>query len=153
MTRIKIGDVFKINTPNGEAYLQYVHEDKTIGELVRILPGVYEKPPENLKEIVSGKEAYLLHCSLKPAKRQKIIEAISNYDIPPDFKIPRKFRTEITDDEGNLIGWHIVDYVTWYNDVVYELTEEQIQLSPWDTWSYPLLVERVSEGWTLENWK
>lgn len=153
MTKIKIGDVFKINTPNGEAYLQYVHEDETIGELVRILPGVYEKLPENLNEIVAGKEAYLLHCPLKPAIRHKIIEAISNYDISQDFKIPQKFRTEITDDEGNLIGWCIVDYVTWYNDVVYELTEEQIQLSPWGIWSYPLLVERVSEGWALENWK
>lgn len=153
MTKIKIGDVFKINTPNGEAYLQYVHEDETIGELVRILPGVYEKLPENLNEIVVGKEAYLLHCPLKPAIRHKIIEAISNYDISQDFKIPQKFRTEITDDEGNLIGWCIVDYVTWYNDVVYELTEEQIQLSPWGIWSYPLLVERVSEGWALENWK
>ncbi|TCI30747.1 hypothetical protein EVJ33_05495 [Exiguobacterium sp. SL-10] len=153
MARIQIGDVFKINTPNGEAYLQYVHEDKTIGELVRILPGVYEKTPKNLKEIVAEKEAYLLHCPLKPAIRHKIIEAISNYDIPQDFKIPHKFRTEITDNEGNLVGWHIVDYSTWYNHEVYELTEEQIQLSPWDTWSYPLLVKRITEGWALENWK
>lgn len=50
MARIKIGDVFKINTPNGEAYLQYVYEDKTLGELVRILPGVYEKSPKTLKK-------------------------------------------------------------------------------------------------------
>ena len=31
MEKIKIGDIFEISTPKGNAYLQYVDSDKTIG--------------------------------------------------------------------------------------------------------------------------
>jgi hypothetical protein len=41
MARIKIGDVFEISTPKGKAYLQYVHKNETIGELLRILEGLF----------------------------------------------------------------------------------------------------------------
>ncbi len=38
MVRLNIGDVFEIETSNGLAFFQYVHHDKIIGSLIRILP-------------------------------------------------------------------------------------------------------------------
>jgi hypothetical protein len=48
MAKIKLGDLFEINTPNGKAYLQYVYKDSTLGELVRVLPGLYKERPSEL---------------------------------------------------------------------------------------------------------
>jgi len=96
-----------------------------VGELIRVLPGVYDKIPDNLKEIVTGKEEYFVHFPVKAAKKQKIIELISNFDLPNGLEIPKKFRTEIMNNDGNLVGWHIVDYETWQRETISELTEEQ----------------------------
>lgn len=38
LARIKIGDVFEIETLNGIGLFQYVHKDKAMGHLIRILP-------------------------------------------------------------------------------------------------------------------
>lgn len=42
MKKIKIGDVFKIYTPKGMAYFQYVFQNQYDGELIRTLPGLYD---------------------------------------------------------------------------------------------------------------
>ena len=42
MPKIKIGDIFEINTPNGKAYLHYIHEDPKIKrQLIRVFQGLY----------------------------------------------------------------------------------------------------------------
>lgn len=153
VARIKVGDVFEVDTPRGKAYIQYVSHNEMIGELIRVLPGVYDKIPDNIKEIVTGKEEYFVHFPVKAAKKQKIVELISNFDLPKGLEIPKKFRTEIMNNDGNLVGWHIVDYETWQRETISELTEEQKKLSPWGTWNDALLIERISQEWTLENWR
>lgn len=152
MVRLKVGDVFEIHTPRGKAYIQYVSNDEVIGELIRVLPGVYDNLPDNIKEIASGKEEFFIHFPLKAALKQKILKRVSNFDLPKNFKIPTKFRTEVTDNEGNIIGWHIVDYDTLKRETVSKLSEEQTKLSPWGTWNDTLLIERISQGWTLKEW-
>ena len=152
MAQLKVGDVFEVDTPRGKAYIQYVSHNEVIGELIRVLPGVYDKRPENLMEIVNKKGDYFIHFPVKAAKKQKIVELISHFALPKGLEIPKKFRTEITDKDGNLAGWHIVDYDTWQRDTISELSEEQKKLSPWGTWNDTLLIERISQEWTLENW-
>lgn len=46
MKKIQIGDVFEIETPKGKGYFQYVYHNKAIGELIRILPGLYFDEPD-----------------------------------------------------------------------------------------------------------
>lgn len=150
--RLKVGDVFEVDTPRGKAYIQYASHDEVIGELIRVLPGVYDKRPENLMEIVNGEEEYFIHFPLKAAKKQKLVELISNFELAKGLEIPKKFRDDITDKDGNLIGWHIVDYDTWQRETISELSEEQKKLSPWGTWNDTLLIERILQEWTLENW-
>lgn len=147
LKRIKIGDVFEINTPKGNAYVQYIYNNTDVGELIRVLQGVYSNQPSDLSTIVNEKELYLVHFPLKPAVKQGIVKQVGNFDLPKNFELPKKMRAEHID--GN---WHIVDYETWQRQTVKLLSDEQKKLSPWEIWNDTLLIERISEGWTLDKW-
>lgn len=152
MKRIKIGDVFRIKTDNGIAYFQYVFNNKTIGELIRILPGLYEEQLNNLSDLVEEKELFFIHFPLKAAYKQEIVNFVDNFDLPKSLKLPRYMRSKKVDNESKLISWQIIDYNTWKRESVNKLSPEQIKLSPWGTWNDTLLIERLSEGWTLDKW-
>jgi|GEM_PF-3874736 len=34
MASIKLGNIFEINTPLGNAYLHYIYKDKSLGDLI-----------------------------------------------------------------------------------------------------------------------
>lgn len=149
---LKIGDVFEIVTPKGKAYIQYVFKNETLGELIRVLQGVYEQRPQNLEEIVNKSEQYFIHFPVKVANKQRIIELSGNFELPPNLEIPKKFRTLRKDKDGNIIGWQIIDYDSWQRETVNKLSGQQQELSPWGTWNDTLLIERITQGWTLEKW-
>ena len=68
MKKIKLGDIFKIDTLKGKAYLHYVYKEARIGRtLLRVIQGLYIDRPDNLEEIANQKERYLLFFSLKTA--------------------------------------------------------------------------------------
>ncbi|MFJ8234182.1 hypothetical protein ACIQ34_00395 [Ureibacillus sp. NPDC094379] len=151
MGRLRIGDVFEIETSRGKGLFQYVHKDERIGSLIRILPNLYKGEFVIKDELIEEKELYLIHFPLGAALWRKIVKKIGNYPIPQHFILPSKFRTEhIIGDEFNC--WHIVDYGTWKIESIKELNDEQKQLSPWGIWNDTLLKERLAEGWTLDNW-
>lgn len=153
MKRIKIGDVFEIETPKGKGYLQYVYHNKTLGELIRVLPGLYCGLPQDLPNIVNAKELYFIHFPLRAAYKQKIVSLVENYSLPSGLQLPLpKMRTDFVDRNGKLVCWHIIDYNTWKRESVVALTEEQKKLSPWDVWNDTYLIERMVEGWTLDKW-
>ena len=54
--------------------------------------------------------------------------------------------------KGEFICWHIIDYETWKRERVEVLTHEQKQLSPWGAWNETKLIEKLVEGWTLDEW-
>ncbi|CAM5222319.1 putative protein OS=Ureibacillus acetophenoni OX=614649 GN=SAMN05877842_11710 PE=4 SV=1 [Ureibacillus acetophenoni] len=57
MVRLKIGDLFEIETTKGLAYFQYVHKDETIGSLIRILLSLHlGAQNEFLNDLVKQKE-------------------------------------------------------------------------------------------------
>ena len=151
--RMKIGDVFEIETPKGMGYFQYVYRNSETGfPLTRILPGLYSEEPENMADLVAQKELFLIHFMVNAALYHKLIRKIGNYEIPTGLELPPKYvrRTEWV--RGKFNCWHIVDYETLYvKAVVRELDEEQKKLSPSGMWNYNLLVARLAEGWTLEK--
>lgn len=151
MTKIKIGDLFSINTPKGKAYLHYVYKDNTIGrELTRVLPGLFLKDSDNLSELVKAKELFLLFFPLCAAYKRKIVEFVGNFPID-NFKKPRYMREEEI-VRGEFKGWYIIETDTWHRELVKDLTDEQRKLSDWGTWNDTLLIKRLVDGWTLEKW-
>lgn len=132
--------------------MQYVYHNKNLGELIRVLPGLYCRL-QDLPNIVNTQELYLIHFPLKAAYRQKIVSLLGNYSIPSGLQLPPpKMRTDFMDRNGKRVCWHIIDYNTWKRESVVTLTEEQKKLSPWGIWNDTLLIERLMEGWTLDRW-
>lgn len=152
MKKIQMGDVFEITTPKGKGYFQYVFNNKTMSELIRILPGLYLEQPENMVQVVARKEIYFVHFPLKAAYRKGIVKLVGKYDLPEEMEFPKKMRTDYVDKFGSRICWHVIDYNTWKRESVKEVTEEQKKLSPWGIWNDTFLIERLAEGWTPEKW-
>jgi hypothetical protein len=150
MIKIKIGDIFEINTPKGKAYLHYIYKDRTMGDLVRVLPGLYSERPNTFDKLASLKERYMIFFPVSVANKQKIIERIGSY--PADsFRKPPYMRTEHI-VKGKFLGWHIIDTETWQRQLIENLTPEQKQLSPWGIWNDTFLIENLVDDWSLEKW-
>jgi hypothetical protein len=151
MGKIKIGDIFEINTSKGKAYLHYIHKDPKIGrELVRVLPGLYAERPASFDKLAGSKELYMIFFPVSAANKKKIVMNVGHYSAD-NFTKPKYMRTE-HNVRGEFLGWHITDTDTWKIQLVKELTQEQKQFSDWASWNDTLLVERLVNDWSLEKW-
>ncbi|ELM3645113.1 hypothetical protein [Flavobacterium psychrophilum] len=151
MKKIILGDIFEISTPKGYAYLHYVCEDVKIGRtLLRVLQGLYLERPNNLEELSSQKERYLLFFPLKEAYKRGIVERVGFLQCD-SFVKPQKMRSE-HNVKGEFLGWHIIDTDTWHRDLVKNLNPEQQKLSDWGSWNDTLLIENLINNWSLESW-
>lgn len=150
MIKIKIGDIFELQTSKGIAYLYFVHKDSLTGEMIKVLPGLYNSLPANLSELAGQKELYLISFPLAAALKQQLIRIVSNQPVI-SFSKPKQMRTE-HNVQGIRIGWHIIDTDTWQRQLVTALDSEQIKLSPWGIWNDVLLIEKLESGWKLEDW-
>src|SRR5690606_28614971 len=129
MRRIKVGDIFEINTLKGKAYLHYIYKDKITGDLIRILPGLYFDRPDSFDKLAGSNESFMVFFPLSAAYKQKMVEQVSYY-AADSFEKPKYMRTEHI-VRGEFLGWHIIDTETWQRQLVKTLTPEQKKLSPW----------------------
>ena len=151
MKKLKLGDIFEIKTPIGSAYLHYIYKDETIGDLIRVLPGLFTERPDDFDAIASAKERYMIFFPLSAANNRKLVERVGFYPAD-EFEMPKYMRTKhIIGKE--FIGWHIVQTDTMKRQLLQTLTPEQKQLSPWPTWNDTLLIERLVNHWSLEKWE
>lgn len=147
---IEIGDVFEISTKKGKAYIQYVKAPKDNNEVekIKVCYSLYDLRPDDINKILN-EDFFYLSFILKAAYKKGLVEKIGNYNLPENFEYPRYFRTEHMFKEDS---WQIIDSHTYKRESVDTLTEEHRKLSPWGTWNDTLLIERLEEGWRLENW-
>lgn len=150
MKKPVVGDVFAIDTARGKAYLHFAYRNNEIGELIRVLPGLYTLEPANLEELVSSNERYVVFFPISAALKQKLVEFVGHH--PADnFRMPRHMRTEYN-VRGEFVCWHIVDTETWNRQQSDTLNADQMKLSPWGNWSYSVLVDNLNNDWSLDRW-
>lgn len=150
MKRLKLGDLFELETSEGYAYVHFIYKDNKLGELIRILPQLYNARPSNLGEIVSHQERFMVFFPLSIARKRKIVNYVGNYNIE-GYNKPKYMRTEYT-VKGEFLGWHIIDTETWQRRLVKSLTSEEKKLSPWGIWNDTLLIERINQNWNIDDW-
>ena len=150
MTKIKLGDIFEIATTKGKAYLHYIYNDKTVGDLVRVLPGLYAERPMAIEKLANEKERFVVFFPVSTAYKKKMVHYVGTSDDAV-FTKPRFMRTQHS-IRGEFLGWHIINTETWHRELVKNLSTDQKQLSPWGIWNTNLLAEDLSKGWSLENW-
>ena len=86
-TRIipQIGDIVEIKTPKGLAYVQYTAKHTAppvFGELIRVLPGLYDSPPVDFSALAKEKEKYFVFTPITLACRKKWATVVSNEAVP-----------------------------------------------------------------------
>jgi hypothetical protein len=148
--RIQLGDVFEINTVKGNAYFQYVYKDEKIGELIRVFSGFFRTRPSDIHTIVMSDVLYQVFFPLSAAQRRKIVGKVGNHSGFVSQKPEQMREKHII--RGEFLGWHIVDTDTWRMKAVKKLSLQQKALSPWGIWNDTLLVQRLEDGWNLDNW-
>ena len=151
MARVKLGDIFEIKTSKGYAYFHYVYKDNQLGQLIKVLTKIYDQRPASFNDLITNNnECFLLFFPVSAALKNNIIEKADNY-VVSNFKKPKQMRTE-HHIKGEFLGWDIIDTDTWKRKFTKKLSRSQKKLSPWGIWNDTLLIERLEEGWNLENW-
>lgn len=155
---IQVGDIFEIVTPRGLAYIQYTHDGKDFGDLVRILPGLFEVRP-NLEELNRQKEMYFTFYLLRECIGRGKAIRVASLAVPewvrpyPPMRFDRNF-----DNAVPRVHWLIGDASERLTletipkmKSVTGLSAEQKKLSIHALWPHPWLVQRLAEEWTPER--
>ena len=152
MQKIQIGDLFEISTPKGYAYFQYVYQkDADSVEMIKVLPGLFAVRPNfsELDILVSGKELFFIFFPVGAALRKKLISKVDHFSTY-EFSPPKYMRSGYFIKDK--FSWKLVDIETLKRTPIEVLTPEIINLSPFECWNDTMLIEKLTEGWTLEQW-
>lgn len=144
--KAKFGDIIGIKTPKGFAYLQYTHKDPEYGDLLRVLPGVFDGEPDSLESLSNLKELYFVFFPLSFALSKELVSVVG-YAAIPEWAVEKPFlrRAGGRAPTGKVLNW-------WLNDgrrewKVDKLSEEQKNWSLAAIWNDTLLIQRICEGW------
>jgi hypothetical protein len=109
----QLGDVVELKTSDGFAYVQYTHEHPTYGELVRVLPGVYEARLDRRAVASLLKEKTVFHSFVfleESLKEPRLARVIGNFRIPRHAKAFPVFRDGLPDPKtGEVTHWVLWD--------------------------------------------
>ena len=143
-----IGDVVEIETPDGLAYAQFAHEHPRYGQLLRVLPGVYEQRPD-VEALAREDERFYVFYPLGAAlARDPLVELVGHADVPV-AGFP-ELRAGSWDADSGEESWFVVTDEGERH--VGRLTPELRKLSPADMVNHKSLVDRIASGWTPEDW-
>lgn len=147
---IKIGDVFSIKTSKGEAYFQYMGKNSLMGSLIRVLPGVFDRRPEDIDVVLNNETNFWVFFPVSGALKLKIINKLGNFNVPEhSLKIPL-FRAGDVDSETRKVEtWWLWDGERQWK--VGKISEEQRKLPIRQIWNDTMLIERIEEGWLPER--
>jgi hypothetical protein len=151
MGKINIGDVYEIETKKGKAYFQYCYMDNSKIEQIKVFNEIYKERPSELDEIIKNKASYFIGFPLGAAYRKKIVEFVGNKALPESFVRPI-IRRSVHKIRGEFLGWFIINSETLQRELVKELNDDQKKLSPDGVCNDTFLIERLENGWSLENW-
>lgn len=149
----------EISTPAGLAYVQYTHDGRTNGELVRALPGLYTHRPSDFAAVARQKELYFVFYIMNYALRTGQAEVVSNQPIPEWAEAyPIMRHAAAFDDFRRVIRWRIVSAASQLKPqelirtpLLTELTPEQKRLSILEIWPHIAMVKNLARGWTPER--
>lgn len=147
--KVHIGDVFEFRTPCGLSYLQYTTTDPLFGDLIRVLPNVFNSRPPSVHALVQEKERYFVFFPIMAAKQKTIVQFISNFPIPPWAEgMPVMRRPGGIARDGKVMNWFIRSDQGEIR--VDKLSKEQQLFSIAEVWNDAMLAQRICEDWQPE---
>jgi hypothetical protein len=150
MARVKVGDVFELSTDRGLVYAQCTHRHPMYGELVRVLPGFFEKRPEEFAELVGRPTKFCTFFPLQAAATKRVVIVVANEPVPPEAQAFPVFRAGVVNPAtGKVDVWWLWDGEKEWR--VGRLSDEQRRLPIRGVWNDTLLIERIVSDWTPET--
>lgn len=150
----RVGDIVEVKTPKGLAYLQYTHDRKGMGELVRILPGLFAVRPADFAQLANQRDLYFVFYTLRHALKKRLVEVASHQPIPEWVRQYPLMRWPARSQSG-IIGWKIfsaADALTrelhQRTPVIRTLSPQLEELSIHQLWPHPVMVSKLAGGWT-----
>jgi hypothetical protein len=152
-TRPKIGDIVELTTPAGFAYAQYTYkhmEPPRYGELIRVLPGLYEERPDDLASLARENERFFTFFPLGPACSKGIVEIVGNEDIPENAQgLPLMRVPGAIERDGKVLNWWLWDGKN--SRPIGGLDDLSRPLSILRIMSDVTLINRIVSGWSPED--
>lgn len=173
----EIGNVYAIITTKGYAFGQVagINEEKWSGMYhCRIFSKLYSEIPENISDIIAGKEDYVMQIELPSMARRKfkMAKKIGKFPFPESYMRPKYVRSSLTigEDGSNapFKRWLVIpDFGTiverirideWVTKVLgknlYDETwkDDFKKLNPSSIFNGSMLIEMLENGWKLEKW-
>ncbi len=158
-TKPVIGDICEIKTPRGLGYVQYTHDGKHRGDLVRVLPGLFSIRPTDFAELAKQREVYFIFYTLKYALRDGQAEIVSHQPVPHWAQpFPLMRWPSAHDRKGRTVAWKLFSASTGLTldehqrtPVIRKLTPEQEKLSVLELWPHRVMVRELARGWVPER--
>jgi hypothetical protein len=158
-TKPKIGDLCEIKTPAGLAYVQYTHDNKILGQLVRVLPGLFRTRPSDFGGLAKQRELYSVFYTLDHALGDQQAEIVSHQPVPEWARpYPLMRWGGARDPSGKIVAWKIFSASSLLTleehqriPLIHSLTPEQLKISIHQLWPHPVMVKELARGWTPER--
>jgi hypothetical protein len=150
--KVRFGDIAEVRTPRGRGYLQYTSKHPRYSDMVRVLPGLFDKRPSpaELAALVT-QEGYFTFYLVSLAVRQGLAEIVGHFEIPVGLEAPSAWlRAGFTTREGKVMAWVLVEG-SKETVLKRELTPEEKRLSLAEMWNHEFLMHRLAEQWRPEH--
>jgi regulator of RNase E activity RraB len=135
--RAKAGDVLRLSTPKGFAYLQYIGRHPVYGDAVLVSPKLSEHVDD--QTFLNG---YVTFYPLQVAVARRFVEVVDHWEPP---ELPQCVRRAGATRGTEVITWTIKDGI---NETIKQtLSEQELKLPIAEIWNHEFLVHRILEGW------
>ncbi len=157
--KAEIGDICEIRTSAGLAYVQYTHDGRDMGQVVRVLPGLFSARPTDFAELAKQRELYFVFYPLNYTLRDHQAEVVSHHPVPKWAQpYPLMRWCGARNASGKAMAWKIFSASSpmtvedhQRTPLIHELTPEQQKLSIHQLWPHPVMVKQLARGWTPER--
>jgi len=170
-----LGNVYAIITSKGYALGQVADiEDRNCIYLCRIFNKLYKEIPENVADIIAGKEDYIVQIMMPSMTnwRVRMAKLVGKFDIPRHHKKPKHVKScTAFGGDGSHAPWDywgvVPNYLPLGNHIpkdewvirclgkdLYDKSwkEDFKKLNPGSIWDGGYLIKRLEQGWSLDTW-
>jgi hypothetical protein len=142
---LKSGDVLELECQGSYAYLIYIGRHAQLGGTIRVIPKLFAEQPTDL-EAIGQMPGYVTFYPVGAALRAKLVKRIG-HSSRGEASVPVWVRNAINvDADGRVRSWLVTDGDQRIPRQALSAEEQELPIAT--IWNHPLLVHRISTGWS-----
>jgi len=146
---LKPGDVIEVAIGDSYSYLQFVGKHADYGDVVRVIPDVYDEPAKSHEFLVEA-DGYIAFYSATQSVRQGLTSIVGNVELPSEVHVPKILRRAgARGDQGKILTWFVEK--NGVDSLRRTLSDEERSLPIAAVWDHELLKIRILENYRPER--